>query len=221
LTQREPKDRNILSSEGDSDLNRKENNGKKNPKGPAPEIKTEVKEGKTSAPEKQNGEEKKELSPLEKLKAEFEEKTRECSESFDKWIRLLAEFENYKKRMQKDKADLIKFGNESLLKGLLPVLDNLERAIEHARAVKESSSLLEGVELVQKQFLTALESFGVKPVPAEGEIFDPEKHEAVSMAENEMEPNRVVSKVVNGYFYHDRLLRPAKVIVSKGKTGPA
>jgi molecular chaperone GrpE len=205
---------------GGPDLNRKENDGKKN-KGPVPEIKIETKEGGAPAPEKENREEKKELTPLEKFKSDLEEKTRECSENFDKWIRLLAEFENYKKRMQKEKGDLIKFGNENLLKALLPVLDNLDRAIEHARGSKETSSLLEGVELVQKQFLNILESFGVRPVPAEGEIFDPEKHEAVSTTETDTEPNRVVSKIGSGYFYHDRLLRPAKVIVSKAKTGPA
>jgi len=201
-------------------LNRKDHNGK-NAKGPAPEIKTDAKEGEAPAPEKETREGTQAPGPLEKLKAELEEKTKECSENFDKWIRLLAEFENYKKRMQKDKADLIKFGNESLLKALLPVLDNLDRAIQHAKAGNESSSLVEGVELVQKQFLAALERFGVKPVPVEGEIFDPEKHEAVSTAETDAEPNRVVSKVGSGYYYHDRLLRPAKVIVSKSKAGSA
>lgn len=198
-------------------MNKKDETGK-NARKTGPEIKTEKN---PSAPAPEKAEEKKELEPLDKLKAELEEKSRECSDNFDKWIRLLAEFENFKKRMQKEKGDLIKFGNENLLKALLPVLDNLERAIEHARAFKENSSLLEGVELVQKQFLTVLEKFGVSLVPSEGEAFDPEKHEAVSMQESEGEPNRVVATVGNGYFYQDRLLRPAKVVVSRAKAEPA
>jgi len=199
-------------------LNKKEENGKKKHEGASKEVKLEGKEGQKFPGEEKKAEEKRESTPLEKLQAQLEEKTRESSEYFDKWLRLRAEFENFKKRMQKERADLLKFGNESLLKALLPVLDNLSRAIEHGKNAKESSPLLEGVEMVQKEFLTALDKFGVKSVQAVGEVFDPERHEAVSQAESELEPNRVISAVQSGYFYHDRLLRPARVIVSKGKT---
>ncbi len=198
-------------------MNKNEGNGKKKSEGAPLKVKLEGNEGEKSLPEKEKAGEKKEPTPLEKLQAQLEEKTRESSEYFDKWIRLRAEFENFKKRMQKEKADLMKFGNENLLKALLPVLDNLSRAIEHGKNAKESSPFLEGVEMVQKEFLTILERFGVKPVQAVGEVFDPEKHEAVSQAESDLESNRVISAVESGYFYHDRLLRPAKVIVSKGK----
>ena len=199
-------------------MNKKEENGKKKHEGASKEVKLEGKEGQKFPGEEKKAEEKRESTPLEKLQAQLEEKTRESSEYFDKWLRLRAEFENFKKRMQKERADLLKFGNESLLKALLPVLDNLSRAIEHGKNAKESSPLLEGVEMVQKEFLTALDKFGVKSVQAVGEVFDPERHEAVSQAESELEPNRVISAVQSGYFYHDRLLRPARVIVSKGKT---
>ena len=199
-------------------MNKKEENGKKKHEGASKEVKLEGKEGQKFPGEEKKAEEKKESPPLEKLQAQLEEKTRESSEYFDKWLRLRAEFENFKKRMQKERADLLKFGNESLLKALLPVLDNLSRAIEHGKNAKESSPLLEGVEMVQKEFLTTLDKFGVKSVQAVGEVFDPERHEAVSQAESELEPNRVISAVQSGYFYHDRLLRPARVIVSKGKT---
>ena len=199
-------------------MNKKEENGKKKHEGASKEVKLEGKEGQKFPGEEKKAEEKRESAPLEKLQAQLEEKTRESSEYFDKWLRLRAEFENFKKRMQKERADLLKFGNESLLKALLPVLDNLSRAIEHGKNAKESSPLLEGVEMVQKEFLTTLDKFGVKSVQAVGEVFDPERHEAVSQAESELEPNRVISAVQSGYFYHDRLLRPARVIVSKGKT---
>jgi len=201
-------------------LNKKKNNGKKNSEGEFIEIKTGREEERKTPPEGEKAEEKKEPAPLEKLQTQLEEKARESSEYYDKWLRLGAEFENFKKRNQKEKADLMKFGNESLLKSLLPVLDNLGRAIQHGKAAKENASLLEGVELVQKEFLTILDKFGVKPIQAEGEVFDPEKHEAISQQESDLESNRVVSAVQDGYLYHDRLLRPARVIVSRGKGEP-
>jgi molecular chaperone GrpE len=164
-------------------------------------------------------EEKKELDPLKKLQGQLEEKTRESSDYFDKWLRLRAEMENFKKRMEKEKSEHLKFGNESLLKALLPILDNLERAMDHGKNGGENSPLMVGLEMVRKEFAGILERFGVKPVPAVGEAFDPEKHEAISQQESDLEANRIVSTVQNGYFYHDRLLRPAKVIVSSGKPG--
>ena len=155
--------------------------------------------------------------PVEKLQGELEEKTREANDHFDKWLRLRAEFENYKKRMQKEKADAMKFGNESLLKALLPILDNLSRAVDHGKENSEIGPLVEGVEMIRKDLLNTLERFGVKPIASAGEIFDPEKHEAIAQEETEGEPNRVVTEVQAGYSYHDRLLRPAKVVVSREK----
>jgi molecular chaperone GrpE len=159
--------------------------------------------------------EEREQTPLEKVHAEPEAKAKDAAERHDQLLRLGAEFENYKKRMQKEKSDLIKFGNESLLKALLPILDNLERAIDHGKKTNENGPLLRGVEIILRQFLTILERFGVKPTAAMGESFDPEKHEAVSLAESDQEPNRVISELEKGYRFHERLLRPAKVLVSK------
>jgi molecular chaperone GrpE len=198
-------------------LEKKSHTGKKNPGEDLVEVKIEKKKEERVTQEPESLPERKEGSSPEKLEAQLEEKTREASEYFDKWLRLRAEFENFKKRMQKEKGDLVKFGNENLLKALLPVLDNLSRAIEHGKNAKENSPLLEGVEMTYKEFLNTLDRFGVKPVPALGEVFDPEKHEALSQEQSEQEANRVIAAVQNGYFYHDRLLRPAKVIVSKGK----
>jgi len=159
-----------------------------------------------------------EQTSQEKIQAQLEEKTKEAAENFDKWLRLRAEFENYKKRVQREKADSIKFGSESLLKAMLPALDNLARAIDHGRNAQESDSLLEGVAITHKQFLNILEKFGVKAIQAAGEIFNPEQHEAIAQEESEQEPNRVIAEVERGYLFHDRLLRPAKVIVSKAQT---
>jgi len=167
----------------------------------------------------EGAEEQREPTPAEKTEAQLAAKAREASEYFDKWIRLQAEFENYKKRIQREKSDQMKFGNEALLRAVLPVLDNLERAIEHGKDSRETAPLLAGVEITMKQFLNTLEQFGVKPIPAVGEVFDPEKHEAVSQLESDFEPDRVMTAIQKGYFFHERLLRPAKVIVSKAKPG--
>jgi molecular chaperone GrpE len=199
-------------------LEKKSHSGKKNPGEDLVEVKIERKKEEKVTQEPESLPERKEGFSPEKLEAQLEEKTREASEYFDKWLRLRADFENFKKRMQKEKGDLVKFGNENLLKALLPVLDNLSRAIEHGKNAKENSPLLEGVEMTCKEFLNTLDRFGVKPVPAVGEVFDPEKHEALSQEESDQEANRVIAAVQNGYFYHDRLLRPAKVIVSRGKS---
>jgi molecular chaperone GrpE len=189
------------------------------------EVHVEVRGGGTG-PEKVQAEdqktkepqgEKKELTPQEKFAEQLAEKTREAAENYDKWLRLMAEFDNFKKRTQKEKADLMKFSNESLLRSILPILDNLERAIEHGKGSGENTSLLEGLEITLRQFLNTLERFGVKPLSARGEVFDPEKHEAVSQQESDQEPNRVISEIEKGYIYHDRLLRPSRVIVSKEK----
>ncbi len=209
-----------MEEEGGAELNKKEKEEKSKKGEEAVSINVRVagNGGENSTAEKKP-EGKPELSLLEKAKVELEEKKQEVSDYLDKWLRLRAEFENFKKRMQKEKDDFVKYGNENLLKALLPVLDNLNRAIDHGRNSQGNSGFLEGVELVRKQFLSTLERFGVKPVPSTGEEFDPEKHEALSQTESDLPPNRVVSTVEEGFFYYDRLLRPAKVIVSKGKPG--
>ena len=159
--------------------------------------------------------EKREQTPVEKAHAELEAKAKDAAERHDQLLRLGAEFENYKKRMQKEKSDVMQFGNESLLKAMLPILDNLERTIDHGKKMNANGPLLQGVEITLQQLLNILERFGVKPVAAMGEAFDPEKHEAVSQAESDQEPDRVISELDKGYLFHERLLRPAKVVVSK------
>lgn len=198
-------------------MEKKDHHKKSNKEDNAIEVKIEGRNQGKPAAESVQAEEKKEPTPLEKLQAKLDEKTRESSEYFDKWLRLRAEMENFKKRMQKEKADYLRFGNEDLLKALLPILDNLNRAIDHGKNGRENSPLLAGVEMIHKELLNTLERFGVKPIQVAGEVFDPEKHEAIFQEESDLEANRVVAAVQNGYFYHDRLLRPAKVIVSRGR----
>ena len=146
----------------------------------------------------------------------------EAKRNWDLYLRARADLENYRKRAQREKEDLGKFANEKILREILPVMDNLERALEHAgedAAGKEG--LLEGVEMTLKQFSRVLETFGVQPVAAVGEPFDPARHEAMGQVESaEHPPNTVARELQRGYLLNDRLLRPALVMVAKAPAGP-
>jgi len=144
-------------------------------------------------------------------------KTEECKILNEKYLRLAAEFENYKRLAQRDQRDQIKFGNEQLLKELLPVVDNMERAIKAARDNGGNSALVQGVDLTLKQLLGALTKFGVQAVETVGQAFDPGAHQAVShMPSDDVPPNHVVDEFQKGYRLHDRILRAAMVSVSSG-----
>lgn len=136
----------------------------------------------------------------------------------DRLLRLSAEFENYKKRKQRETDDFKKFANESIFRQLVTVVDNLERAIHSAEetAVADGKILLEGVKLTHKEMLKLFENFNVKHVDAKNQLFDPNFHQAVTQEEtNEVDENTVTKVLQKGYTLHDRLLRPAMVIVSK------
>jgi len=150
----------------------------------------------------------------------LEQKAQEELQIFqDKYMRLAAEFENYKRRAQRDQSDAIRYANESLLKNLLPTLDNLERAIKSGTDAGASGALIEGVELTHKQFLETVAKLGVRQVISAGADFDPNIHQAVAQVESETAaPNTVVEEFQKGYFLHDRILRPAMVIVAKEKS---
>jgi molecular chaperone GrpE len=144
-------------------------------------------------------------------------KTEECKALNEKYLRLAAEFENYKRLAQRDQREQLKFSNEQLLKELLPVIDNMERAIKAARDNGGSSALIQGVDLTLKQLSGALTKFGVQPVEAVGKAFDPSAHQAVShVASDHVPSDHVVDEFQKGYRLHDRILRAAMVSVSSG-----
>jgi len=151
--------------------------------------------------------------PLAQLAAKEEE----LKALNDKYLRLAAEFDNYKRLAQRDQRDQIRFGNEQLVKELLPVVDNLERAIKAAKNGGSGNGLVQGVDLTLKQLNGALGKFGVQTIPTVGEAFDPTSHEAVASVPSEKVPERhVVEEFQRGYRLHDRVLRPAMVTVSTG-----
>lgn len=140
----------------------------------------------------------------------------EARQNHDRWVRERADLENVKRRAVRERADTIRFANERVLKDLLPIIDNLERAVEHAHGGGDGQPLVEGVTLVLKSLLDLLERQGVTRISAKGEPFDPAHHEAMAHVETtEHEPNRVVEEHQAGYRLNDRLLRPALVTVAK------
>jgi len=137
-------------------------------------------------------------------------------ESEDKVLRLAADFENTKKRLEREREMSLKYAEESILRELLPGIDNIERAMDQGRESGNIEGLLEGVELTRDGLVATLEKYGVKAIESIGQPFDPNIHEAIAMEEtDEIAPNMVLREFQKGYVYKDRLLRPAKVIVSK------
>jgi molecular chaperone GrpE len=146
-------------------------------------------------------------------------KAEEVTNLNDKYLRLAAEFDNYKRLIQRDQRDQIRFGNEHLLKELLPVVDNLERAIKSSREGGSSDILIQGADLTLKQLTGALTRFHVVPVETVGRPFDPATHQAVTSIESEKVPKQhVVDELQRGYLLHDRILRAAMVSVSAGRS---
>ena len=150
------------------------------------------------------------------LLAKYRELEDELSETQERVLRTAADAENFKKRLQREKEEQTRYANESLMRELLPVIDNLERALEHSEAGADQGGLLEGLNMTLKGFLDTLTRFGCTPVEAAGKPFDPNFHEAVSQEESaDHEPNTVLRELQKGYMLKERLLRPAMVLVSK------
>lgn len=156
-----------------------------------------------------------EYEQLKNAKAESDEKQKQM-------LYKMAEYDNLKKRADREKKDFLKYANESLVKDLVPVLDSIDQAVGAAQEAKIETAegftaLREGVELIQKQLLGSLEKRGVSVIDTEGEIFDPQKHEAVSMAPSDNVPqNNIIQAFQKGYTLHDRVIRPSMVVVSNG-----
>jgi molecular chaperone GrpE len=153
---------------------------------------------------------------LTELREKLDAKEKEAKEHYERYLRQVAEVENFKKRINREKEDAIRYANENLIKDILPVIDNLERAIAHAQGGGNGKPLVEGVEMVLRGLLDVFGKHGVVQVPAVGEVFDPGKHEAMAQVESsQYEPNTVVDEHHRGYLLRDRLLRPALVTIAK------
>ena len=152
---------------------------------------------------------------LARLRQALEETKRVLDEKTDRYLRAVAELDNQKKRAQREREEYIRFANASLLRELLPVLDNFDRALGAARASGEAQGFLAGVELIQRELLKVLEKFGATPYSAVGQPFDPERHEAVQrVLKPDAADMTVVEEIARGYLLNGRVLRPAIVVVA-------
>jgi len=150
-----------------------------------------------------------------RLRGALDAKTREVEASQDRYLRAAAEFDNAKKRAARDREELTRTANESLLRDLLPVLDNLDRALQAARRDPGAAAVTSGVELIQRELLRVLERFGVTPFTSVGAPFDPARHEAIARVPAQGRPEMtVVDETARGYLLHGRVLRPASVTVA-------
>lgn len=149
----------------------------------------------------------------------LKEKAAKADEYLDKMLRMQADFDNRRKRQDREKLDFIKFANEGLIASLLNVMDDFERAIDSAKNSDDAKALLAGIEMIRRHFQATLEDYGLKKIDPKGQPFDPEKHEAIAHIEDDGHPENIVLEVMRkGYELNGKVLRPAVVKVSKNKT---
>jgi molecular chaperone GrpE len=152
----------------------------------------------------------------EEMMCKLQETEKTAAENFDKYVRVAAELDNYRKRAVREKADAIKYGNESLLRDILPLVDNVDRALEHAGTSDDFEAFKKGLKMLHEQLLCCLKKHGVEVIDTAGKDFDPNVHEAMlQVVSDESEAGKVVNEFERGYLLNGRLLRPAKVCVCK------
>ncbi len=161
-----------------------------------------------------------EVDRAEDLQAKLEEAVKKAADNYDKYVRSVAELDNYKKRAVREKVDAIQYGNENLLRDILPLVDGMDRALEHACNSEDFDAFRKGLKLLQGQLLGCLQKHGVEMIDTAGKNFDPNVHEAMMQVEStEHEESGVVGEFERGYLLNGRLLRPAKVSVCKRPSG--
>ena len=180
------------------------------------EVNNHEEQSETPASEKTT-EESKELSPEEKLQQSLDDAEKRIAEIQDKYLRLSAEFDNYRKRTIKEKSEIIKNAAEKTITAILPVLDDMERAIANMQKSEDAKAWLEGVELINNKFLKILSQEGLNKIETEGADFDTDYHEAIAMipTPNEEQKGKVLDCVQTGYKLNDKVIRHAKVAVAQ------
>jgi molecular chaperone GrpE len=152
----------------------------------------------------------------EDLDLKYQEKVKEAADNYDRYLRAVAELDNYKKRAVKEKADAIKYGNETLIRDLLPLVDNIGRALKHAETSCDFEAFKKGLEMLHAQLICSLEKHGVEAIDCTSKAFDPNYHEALMQVTSaDHETNQIVDELEKGYLLNGRLLRPSKVSVCK------
>ena len=155
------------------------------------------------------------LLTAEEFKA-MEEKAKKSDEYYDRLLRLQADFDNYKKRLEKDKIEFIKFANEEIIAEILKILDDFERAVDAGKIKHDFDILYKGIEMIHNDFKEFLKQKGLKEIEAEGKPFNPNEHEAMMQEETDEHPeDYIVEEFQKGYTFNGRVIRPAKVKVAK------
>jgi molecular chaperone GrpE len=166
--------------------------------------------------EKRRGAREKKGRSRDEMKLELEKKDKELEEMYDRLLRTQAEFENYKKRMDRERGEISRHVRGEIMREMLGVKDDLERAIDHAQNSQDAQGIATGIEMVLSDFSKRLERLGVKEFNSVGEVFDPNRHEAMVQVEStDYEENTIVSEFKKGYVMDGQLLRPALVTVAK------
>ncbi len=156
-----------------------------------------------------------EISEMEKLQNEINQLKEEINQWKDKFLRKMAEFDNYKKRVEQDQIQLIKYSNEKLIKDLLPIIDDFERTLTFSKDELKNNSILQGVEMVYNKLMKILSNYGLKKIDALNQPFDFNYHEALlQVPKDGVEPLTVIEEVEKGYLLNDKVIRHSKVIVS-------
>lgn len=186
---------------------------------PSPELEEALREAEAAVDARQAAAQAERAPSRDELAVRIRHLESEKAQLEERLVRLQADFENHRKRTLREKQEALSYGHENVVKDVLGVVDNLDRAIEHARASSgaDFEGMLQGVELVRRELLAVLAKHGVSTIEAEGEGFDPNIHEALAQMDDANIPaGRVARMLQKGYRLRDRLLRPARVMVSKG-----
>ena len=179
---------------------------------------TEKEENKAAqgSPKKRKSAPTKAEKECRKLREKLEEKDQEIQSLNDQFLRLAAEFDNYRKRREKEFSEIVTYAGENVLRNILPVLDDIERALKHESEAPSEQSLQDGLELIYKKFIKILQGFGVEPIDALQKPFDPDMHHAMMTREVEdLDSDLVVEEFEKGYKFKEHVLRHSKVVVSK------
>ncbi|MCX5692475.1 MAG: nucleotide exchange factor GrpE [Candidatus Omnitrophica bacterium] len=159
------------------------------------------------------------LLTSEEFKA-LEDKVKKSDEYFDRLLRLQADFDNYKKRLEKDKIEFIKFANEEIIAEILKIIDDFERAVEAGKTKHDFDVLYKGIEMIHNDLRNFLKEEGIKEIEAKGKPFDPHEHEAMMQEETDAHPeDYVIEELQKGYTFNGRVIRPSKVKVAKRPKG--
>ena len=150
----------------------------------------------------------------------LEEKAKKSDEYFDRLLRLQADFDNYKKRLEKEKIEFVKFANEEIIAEILKILDDFERAVEAGKTKHDFDILYKGIEMIHNDLMDFLKQQGIKQIEAKGKPFNPHEHEAMMLEETEKAPeDHVVEELQKGYTFNGRVIRPSRVKVAKRPKG--